>query len=467
MNDNNDFDSDWDDEECEWGELEEFDMPEINLDNKILSKRNFAIYDENEIDTIIMNEISNLSKTLGDLDFDEVYHLFIKHEWNTDKVIEDFLKNGCYLAKRKTNFNSSTTCLICFDDIEPKDQLTICNKHIYCKTCWKGYLTSKINDGCLNICCMDAKCKHKISREFIMECFGQVAFTYKYNRWIRRSFITKNQNYTFCPNAKCNLVTCNNGSNNQIDCKCGNTFCFSCSNIHHYPAPCYIMNTWLEKCNSDSENALWLMENTKNCPKCKLPIEKNSGCNHMTCRNCKHQFCWLCKGAWSEHGSATGGFYRCNKFVEMEKNGEKVNETYEQSRFLHYYSRYIGHNESKTILEKQIVSIEDMLNKKQTSYMLKSITFGHTIKDAINLILKCRETLKFSYPIGFSMENHPQLSLFEYWQQDLEKHCEHLHSLIEVKHIHELWGNKDEIANFYRITKKYHKNLCNELHNLY
>ena len=84
MNDNNDFDSDWDDEECEWGELEEFDMPGINLDNKILSKRNFAIYDENEIDTIIMNEISNLSKTLGDLDFDEVYHLIIKNEWNTD-----------------------------------------------------------------------------------------------------------------------------------------------------------------------------------------------------------------------------------------------------------------------------------------------------------------------------------------------------------------------------------------------
>ena len=50
MNDNNDFDSDWDDEEGEWGELKEFeDKPEINLDIQILSKRNFAIYDENEI----------------------------------------------------------------------------------------------------------------------------------------------------------------------------------------------------------------------------------------------------------------------------------------------------------------------------------------------------------------------------------------------------------------------------------
>ena len=77
MNDNNDFDSDWDDEECEWGELEEFDMPEIHLDNKILSKRNFAIYDENEIDTIIMNEISNLSKTLGDLQLLYLYSIHV------------------------------------------------------------------------------------------------------------------------------------------------------------------------------------------------------------------------------------------------------------------------------------------------------------------------------------------------------------------------------------------------------
>lgn len=41
----------------------------------------------------------------------------------------------------------------------------------------------------------------------------------------------------------------------------------------------------------------------------------------MTCRtqaSCGYEFCWLCLGDWKEHGSATGGYYACNKY-EAEK----------------------------------------------------------------------------------------------------------------------------------------------------
>ena len=35
-----------------------------------------------------------------------------------------------------------------------------------------------------------------------------------------------------------------------------------------------------------------------------------------------NEFCWLCLGDWSKHGSATGGFYKCNIYEEKKKSGD-------------------------------------------------------------------------------------------------------------------------------------------------
>ncbi|KAF2876945.1 hypothetical protein BDV95DRAFT_465034, partial [Massariosphaeria phaeospora] len=39
-----------------------------------------------------------------------------------------------------------------------------------------------------------------------------------------------------------------------------------------------------------------IKETAKKCPGCKWNIEKNTGCDHMTCKcsKCKHEFCWIC-----------------------------------------------------------------------------------------------------------------------------------------------------------------------------
>jgi hypothetical protein len=38
----------------------------------------------------------------------------------------------------------------------------------------------------------------------------------------------------------------------------------------------------------------------KQCPQCHVDIEKNGGCNHMTCK-CGHHFCWVCLGDFMSH----------------------------------------------------------------------------------------------------------------------------------------------------------------------
>ena len=119
----------------------------------------------------------------------------------------------------------------------------------------------------------------------------------------------------------------------------------------------------------------------------KISIEKNHGCNHMTCENCKHQFCWLCKEDWKKHGTATGGFYKCNVFIEMEKNNQIVKEDYGDERFLHYFSRYKNHDEANEIFSKNVQKIESMLEKDMTREMAQSISFEHNVKDSISLLL--------------------------------------------------------------------------------
>jgi ariadne-1 len=49
----------------------------------------------------------------------------------------------------------------------------------------------------------------------------------------------------------------------------------SCGKEKHAPAYCNVVAKWDKKSSAESENLTWIMANTKPCPKCQRPIEKN------------------------------------------------------------------------------------------------------------------------------------------------------------------------------------------------
>jgi ariadne-1 len=158
------------------------------------------------------------------------------------------------------------------------------------------------------------------------------------------------------------------GSAKQVECsKCKYRFCWACKNESHFPSSCNSAGQWLTKCSSEAENIQWILAKTnKRCPKCKVHIEKNQGCNHMTCRKhaggCGYEFCWLCKGDWTKHGR---GYYYCNiyknKKVKTHDNTltaeEKTaeNAQNELDRYEFHYTRFDSHHKSCKHAIKQVL----------------------------------------------------------------------------------------------------------------
>ena len=96
----------------------------------------------------------------------------------------------------------------------------------------------------------------------------------------------------FCPRPQCQAVVQAQKEVKKVKCPtCSHDMCFQCVNPWHSGQTC-------EEAERKMYKGWAMMKGASRCPNCRVLIEKNLGCKHMTCTQCKHEWCWICGGLW-------------------------------------------------------------------------------------------------------------------------------------------------------------------------
>ncbi|KAI5363979.1 Putative Zinc finger, RING-type, IBR domain, Zinc finger, RING/FYVE/PHD-type, TRIAD [Septoria linicola] len=370
--------------------------------------------------------------------------------WNKERVIEQYMDDqesmlekaglGQDLQRDPPRIESMPgfACEICCEDEPGLQSFAMKCGHRFCVDCYRQYLAQKIRDEgeAARIKCPGDGC-NKIVDAKSLALLMPPELTERYHELLMRTYVDDKENLKWCPAPECiYAIECSVKKRDlhrivpTVMCERKHNFCFGCTLTDHQPCPCQLVKLWLKKCEDDSETANWINANTKECPKCNSTIEKNGGCNHMTCRKCRNEFCWMCMGIWSEHGTS---WYNCNRFEE--KSGTDARDAQAKSRqslerYLHYYNRYANHEQSakldKNIFEKTEKKMQLLQNQSGLSWI--EVQF---LENASHALQVCRQTLKWTYAFAYYLQRNNQTEIFEDNQKDLEMAVENLSEMFE------------------------------------
>ena len=222
--------------------------------------------------------------------------------------------------------NNEGECEVCYEELnqEEKDKNSLPCGHLFCTHCWFNYLKTSILEAKVdNLVCMDHECDNEISEDFIIKHISENQnLMEKYKKFKKRAEIIKDKNKKLCPKPDCDSFLQKSNKSKYVTCENGHTYCFECLKPPHGNKSCNL--------NLENEFIRWTKDKrVKRCPRCKMYTEKNEGCNHMTCANCKYQWCWLCEGKYTyghyDAGRCKGQqFTKADNIKDIEKKRDYV-----------------------------------------------------------------------------------------------------------------------------------------------
>lgn len=408
-----------------------------------------------------VSSVTKLSKVMSRvlLDF---FH------WDTSQLTERFFNDGCdKLCKQADIGNPEKSEIVKTKHEKPTSELLECNicymeykvsemkggdcTHLFCNTCWTFYIKYVINQvGRVNkITCPAYNCNFLVDNKIVIEALAKSNDKQKYQQLLLQSYVSWNRALRWCPYLDCSYAIKMGAEKiKNVVCKCKSQFCFYCGEGWHDPVPCNLLKRWNSRWNDDSQTSCWIHENTKDCPKCNVIIEKKNSCDNITCSQCLFQFCWQCLKPKSHFD-----FHECN-FLKKGNNPNSKSSKREvdlYKRYKFFWSRYVSQTQSQR-LEKLYFTEKKLEHLKHCQHI-------YVIKNVFKILSSCRKTLLLTYMFAFYLERNNQSIIFNENQTNFEKCIENLSKCLKTNLEHKDTFNANDLENKAFCCEKRRTNL--------
>lgn len=391
--------------------------------------------------------------------------ILIHYRWNVEKVLMVFVDKGNELyaeagitlkehdGQSLFQNSSKVTCYICIEEVSAIETTTMDCGHCYCNNCWTEHFIVKINEGqSRRVRCMGEKCNEICDEGKVKSLVSarDPVLAEKFDCFLLQSYIDDNKKVKWCPSIPhCgNAIRVEDDQYCEVECACGLQFCFNCSAEAHSPCSCLIWELWRKKCMDESETVNWITVNTKPCPHCHKPVEKNGGCNRVQCI-CGQAFCWICGCEYTWNGVQG---HSCVRYKDDYHAVSTEQARTELLRYIHYHNHFKAHIDSLEA-ESKLKKITQNKISHLAAKKTKATCFAW-LNIGLYRLFRSRRILSYSYPLGYYMFGNGLLkdempknvreikqNLFEDQQEQLELIVEQLSMSLELP-FHEYAENK-------------------------
>ena len=339
-------------------------------------------------------------------------------------------------------------CDVCLSDYDSSEMFHLDCGHLFCKECVVDTVRQKIYDRQQLIFCPSDHCDCLIPDNYVLDLMTEKKHKTMFQKMITDSYVQTKPNLGWCPGKDCsNVFKIKEFLFTAVDVYCSSpghsSMCFKCRKAPHEPLDCHMAEVWLGKQLKCSLTEMWIKAFTKNCPNCSVAINKNGGCNHMSCNQCKHEFCWICMKDWYKHDTFRG----CNTYRDKHEKWDNSKKSLE--RYMFYSERYNQQKQSLMLEEK--LKSDETVSPNADSETNQKYVKEKNLNNAVMVLKECRMTLMNTYAFAYFLKENNESLIFENNQSDLQKKVEELSGLLE-RNVHK---SKDhtQVSAFHDIVQ--------------